>query len=67
MSRLEHKRANQQVRKSRIRATVSGTAKRPRLSVFVSNRNVSAQIIDDTTGKHLLQVLLLMLNRNSLQ
>lgn len=35
-------------RKYRIRATVQGTTERPRLSVFVSNTNVSAQIIDDS-------------------
>ena len=35
-------------RKNRIRATVKGTSDRPRLSVHVSNTNVSAQIIDDT-------------------
>lgn len=53
MNRLEHKRANQTVRKQRVRASVSGTSARPRLSIHVSNRNVSAQIIDDTTGKTL--------------
>jgi len=36
-------------RKNRIRATVKGTSERPRLSVYVSNTNISAQIIDDTT------------------
>ncbi len=35
-------------RKNRIRATVKGTSDRPRLSVHVSNTNVSAQIIDDS-------------------
>jgi large subunit ribosomal protein L18 len=34
-------------RKTRIRAKVKGTAARPRLSVFRSNKHVYAQIIDD--------------------
>lgn len=38
-------------RHARIRATVKGTAERPRLAVFKSNRFVSAQLIDDTAGK----------------
>lgn len=33
-----------------IRKKVSGTVERPRLSVFRSNTNIFAQIIDDTTG-----------------
>jgi len=37
----------------RIRKTVSGTASAPRLSVFRSNKEIYAQIIDDTTGKTL--------------
>jgi large subunit ribosomal protein L18 len=41
-------------RKNRIRKVVSGSSERPRLSVFISNRNVSAQIIDDSTNKTLL-------------
>lgn len=41
------------LRKNRVRSTVSGTAQRPRLSVTISNAHVSAQIIDDTTGKTL--------------
>jgi len=47
------KLAKRAQRKHRIRATVSGTPERPRLSVFISNTHVSAQIIDDTTGKTL--------------
>lgn len=37
-------------RKQRVRSTVSGTEERPRLSVYVSNRQVSAQVINDITG-----------------
>ena len=37
-------------RHKRIRATVSGTAEKPRLSVFRSNKFIYAQLIDDTTG-----------------
>lgn len=40
-------------RKNRVRATVSGTSERPRLSVTISNMHVSAQIIDDVTKKTL--------------
>jgi large subunit ribosomal protein L18 len=45
---LAHKLHNRNQRKSRIRSVVSGTAKRPRLSVYISNTNVTAQLIDDT-------------------
>jgi large subunit ribosomal protein L18 len=37
-------------RHKRIRATISGTAERPRLSVFRSNKFIYAQLIDDTKG-----------------
>ena len=39
----------------RIRKKVSGTAQRPRLSVFRSNKFIYAQLIDDASGKTLLQ------------
>lgn len=38
-------------RHARVRATIKGTAERPRLAVYRSNRFVSAQLIDDTVGK----------------
>src|ERR1700734_3455337 len=37
-------------RHARIRAKVSGTAARPRLAVFRSNRHIAAQVIDDSIG-----------------
>src|SRR3954447_17032644 len=37
-------------RRRRVRAKVQGTAQRPRLSVFRSNRGVSAQLIDDVAA-----------------
>ena len=39
-----------QKRKARVRAKITGTADRPRLSVFRSNTALLAQIIDDTKG-----------------
>lgn len=38
-------------RARRVRAKITGTAERPRLAVYRSNRAISAQIIDDTIGK----------------
>ena len=38
---------NRALRKNRVRAKISGTAERPRLSVTISNTHVSAQLIDD--------------------
>ena len=39
--------------KRRIRKVIFGTAERPRLSVFRSNTQISAQLIDDNAGKTL--------------
>jgi large subunit ribosomal protein L18 len=40
-------------RRRRVRAKVSGTATRPRISVFRSNRGLSAQLVDDSSGRTL--------------
>ena len=40
-------------RHKRVRAKISGTAERPRLSVFRSEANIYAQIIDDVAGNTL--------------
>ena len=42
-----------QKRHLRIRQNIVGTAAKPRLNVFRSNKQIYAQIIDDTTGKTL--------------
>ncbi|MDP2789018.1 MAG: 50S ribosomal protein L18 [bacterium] len=41
--------------KKKIRARISGTEARPRLSVFRSNKFIYAQVINDASGKTLLQ------------
>ena len=38
-------------RRRRVRAKVVGTAERPRISVFRSNRGIFAQLIDDSAGR----------------
>ncbi len=43
-------------RKARIRRKISGTADRPRLTVYKSLKHMYAQLVDDTTGKTLLSV-----------
>jgi large subunit ribosomal protein L18 len=43
-------------RRRRVRAKVRGTATRPRISVFRSNRGIFAQLIDDDTGRTLAAV-----------
>ncbi|HEY2719488.1 MAG TPA: 50S ribosomal protein L18 [Solirubrobacteraceae bacterium] len=43
-------------RRRRVRAKVSGTAERPRISVFRSNQGVSAQLVDDVAGRTLAAV-----------
>lgn len=53
MNSLMHKIRNEWQRKHRVRATVSGTAERPRLSVHISNKHITAQIINDDQSKTL--------------
>ena len=48
---INNKIKNRIRRHARVRAKVSGTAARPRLSVFRSSRLLHLQAIDDTTGK----------------
>ena len=43
-------------RRRRVRAKIRGTAERPRISVFRSNRGIFAQLIDDDSGRTLASV-----------
>ena len=43
-------------RRHRVRAKVTGTAERPRISVFRSNRGIHAQLVDDLAGATLAAV-----------
>jgi len=43
-------------RRRRVRAKITGTAERPRISVFRSNRGISAQLVDDVAGATLASV-----------
>ena len=45
-----NKNEDRKIRASRVRAKISGTMERPRLNVFRSNANITAQIIDDEKG-----------------
>lgn len=51
MADYAKKSLNKTLRKNRVRAKVSGTAERPRLTVTVSNKHVSAQVIDDVAAR----------------
>ncbi len=53
MKKTDPKQLGRQRRHRRVRRKVSGSAERPRLSVFRSNRHIYAQIIDDRAGRTL--------------
>ena len=52
MSKLTVREARER-RHRRVRGKVQGTTERPRLLVFRSNRGISAQLVDDETGRTL--------------
>jgi large subunit ribosomal protein L18 len=56
MEKSQYKQTKRVVRHNRLRAKVSGTAERPRLAIYRSNRFVYAQLIDDVAGKTLAAV-----------
>ncbi len=48
---VQTKQAKRLRRRRRVRAKVRGSAERPRLAVFRSNRGVQAQLVDDDSGR----------------
>ncbi len=50
MKSLNAKLEKRTRRHAKIRTQISGTAERPRLSIYKSNKHISAQLIDDTAG-----------------
>jgi len=50
------KEARRLKRRRRVRAKISGTATRPRISIFRSNRGISAQMVDDISAHTLVAV-----------
>lgn len=56
MNRIKQKTSRHERRKTRVRAKISGTAARPRISVFKSNKHLYAQVIDDVAGHTLAAV-----------
>jgi len=51
--RFKTKKEKRERRHARVRANLTGTALRPRLSVFRSNKHLLAQLIDDVSGQTL--------------
>jgi large subunit ribosomal protein L18 len=56
MSRLNLVRRQELQRSIRVRSQIRGTSERPRLSVTISNRHITAQIINDETSSTLVYV-----------
>jgi len=51
MNTLAKKLLNKNLRAARVRAKITGTAERPRLTVTISNKHISAQLIDDVAKR----------------
>lgn len=50
------KRKKREMRHKRVRAKIKGTAQKPRMSVFRSNKHIFLQLIDDEKGKTIVSV-----------
>jgi large subunit ribosomal protein L18 len=56
MKRIQEKLQRRARRKLRVRKNIKGTAQKPRISVFKSNKNLYVQVIDDINGNTLASV-----------
>lgn len=56
MNRLSHKLHNLSQRRQRVRSKINGSIERPRLSTHISNKHITAQLIDDQNNKTLIYV-----------
>jgi large subunit ribosomal protein L18 len=56
MSRLSLIKKQKELRKKRVARLINGTSERPRLSISISNKHITAQIIDDTKSQTLVYV-----------
>lgn len=53
MNKVKEKSIKRLQRKRHVRKRITGTADKPRMSVFRSNKNLSVQVIDDVAGRTL--------------
>ena len=67
MEKTKNKQLHRISRHKRVRAKILGTAQRPRVSVFKSNRHIFAQFIDDTNGKTILSSRITPANKSKLK
>ncbi|MBI9101274.1 MAG: 50S ribosomal protein L18 [Spirochaetales bacterium] len=67
MNNTELKRKRRLKRKKSIRKSINGTADRPRMSVFRSNKKIYVQVIDDIAGKTLVSASNLEKENSSLK
>lgn len=63
MKKILRKNLNRSLRKNRNRAQIFGTAEKPRLSIFRSNKYTYAQLIDDSKGHTLASASTVELNK----
>ena len=56
MKRIQDKQRRRAKRKTRVRARVSGSQERPRITVFKSNKHLYAQAVDDRSGETIVSV-----------